>query len=138
MDSSNLEKFVDNCALLTDVDPSGQYLLGVVYIWRKDWNLRGVHLRQEMHLVASRRSNVTMRPLLAMASRSCMQLLPAGKSRFTVSLGADGKTHRDAAGRVESSLSLFLCITVVTPTIFPETFPPSSMRVPAVTPTFIF
>jgi hypothetical protein len=29
VDSSNLEKFVDNCGYVSDADPSGQYLLGV-------------------------------------------------------------------------------------------------------------
>jgi dipeptidyl aminopeptidase/acylaminoacyl peptidase len=30
VDGSNLEKFVDNCGIVTDIDPGGQYLLGVV------------------------------------------------------------------------------------------------------------
>jgi hypothetical protein len=30
LDGSNPEKFVDNCGMLTDADPSGQYLLTVV------------------------------------------------------------------------------------------------------------
>ena len=28
IDSSNPEKIVDNCALISDIDPGGQYLLG--------------------------------------------------------------------------------------------------------------
>jgi hypothetical protein len=30
LDGSNLEKFVDNCGPVTDADPSGQYLLGIM------------------------------------------------------------------------------------------------------------
>ena len=30
VDGSNLEKFVDNCSFIADIDPGGQYLLGVV------------------------------------------------------------------------------------------------------------
>ena len=30
MDGSNSEKFVDDCGMVTDIDPGGQYLLGVV------------------------------------------------------------------------------------------------------------
>ena len=30
MDSSNLEKIVDDCGLVMDADPSGKYLLGVI------------------------------------------------------------------------------------------------------------
>ena len=30
VDGSNLEKFVDNCGQVPDVDPGGRYLLGVV------------------------------------------------------------------------------------------------------------
>ena len=32
VDGSNPEKFVDNCAVLMDADPSGRYLLGVVHL----------------------------------------------------------------------------------------------------------
>ena len=30
VDGSNLEKFADNCGLVTGIDPGGQYLLGAV------------------------------------------------------------------------------------------------------------
>jgi hypothetical protein len=30
VEGSNLEKFVDNCGVVTDIDPEGQYLLGVL------------------------------------------------------------------------------------------------------------
>jgi serine/threonine protein kinase len=35
VDGSSLEKFVDNCAVITDVDPGGQYLLGNVQMGEK-------------------------------------------------------------------------------------------------------
>jgi len=42
-DGSNPEKFVDNCGAVTDIDAGGQYLLGVVWVRRKERNLRGAH-----------------------------------------------------------------------------------------------
>ena len=35
VDSSNPEKFVDNCCEVTDIDPSGRYLLGVLAVGEK-------------------------------------------------------------------------------------------------------
>ena len=55
---SNPEKFTDDCGMVTDADASGQYLLECRIVRRKDWNLRGLHLRQKMHFIASRRSNI--------------------------------------------------------------------------------
>ena len=45
VEGSNPEKFLDNCCMLWGAVPGGQYLLGVVFSMRKDWNLRGLHLR---------------------------------------------------------------------------------------------
>jgi hypothetical protein len=45
VDGSNPEKFVDNCAQVSDIDPSGQYLLGVVLSGEKAGIYEGVHLR---------------------------------------------------------------------------------------------
>ena len=35
VDSSNPEKFVDNCCEVTDIDPSGRYLLGALAVGEK-------------------------------------------------------------------------------------------------------
>ena len=92
VDGPNPERFVDNSAVLMDADPSGRYLLGVVELGTKDRSLRGVpRVRPEMCRAASRHSNVRRLLLLTMASLSCTQLFPVGKSPFTVRLGSNGK-----------------------------------------------
>jgi hypothetical protein len=35
VDDSNLERFVDCCGYVSDADPSGRYLLGVIYLGDK-------------------------------------------------------------------------------------------------------
>jgi Tol biopolymer transport system component len=35
VDGSNLEKFTDNCDAVSDIDPGGQYLVGVVWLGEK-------------------------------------------------------------------------------------------------------
>jgi hypothetical protein len=35
VDGSNLEKFTDNCDAVSDIDPGGQYLIGVVWLGEK-------------------------------------------------------------------------------------------------------
>ena len=91
VDGSNPEKFVDNCGYVYDVDPGGQYLLGVVPYGEKT----GIY-----EVSISDRKCIPLLPgavtlkwlfLLATASRSCMRLLLAVKSRFTVSLGKTAK-----------------------------------------------
>ncbi|MGA8234052.1 MAG: hypothetical protein WB795_21425 [Candidatus Acidiferrales bacterium] len=69
MDSSNPEKFVDNCCVVTDIDPAGQYLLGVVLFGEKT----GIYE-------------------VSISDRKCIPLLPAVKSQFTVRPGETAKS----------------------------------------------
>jgi serine/threonine protein kinase len=68
MDESKSEKFVDNCCLVSDVDPSGQYLLGSV-------------LRGEKIGVYE----------VSISERKCIPLLP-GVVTFTITFARDGKS----------------------------------------------
>jgi hypothetical protein len=58
VDGSNPERFVDNCAVLMDADPSGQYLLGAVPFGQRTGVYEVSNLRPEMYRAASRHSNV--------------------------------------------------------------------------------
>ena len=86
MQGSDAEKFVDNCCTLWVADPGGQYLLGEVPSGEKN----GIY-----EVSISDRKCILLMPgavtgdvtLLATASRSCMRLLLAMKSRFTAKLG---------------------------------------------------
>jgi Tol biopolymer transport system component len=68
VDESNSERFVDNCGLVSDVDPSGQYLLGSV-------------LRGEKIGVYE----------VSISDRKCILLLP-GVVTFTINFARDGKS----------------------------------------------
>jgi serine/threonine protein kinase/Tol biopolymer transport system component len=137
VDGSNLEKFMDNCGGVSDADPSGQYLLAVVVEGEKT----GIYE-------------------VSVSDRKCIPLLP-GAATLGATFAGGGKSFLYAvASRGEVTIYrqpwrdgkiigasqvalkvplLFSCSMLeVTPTIFPGTFPPSSMRVPAVTPTSIF
>ena len=137
VDGSNPEKFVDNCGTVSDADPGGQYLLGVVLSGEKT----GIYE-------------------VSISDRKCIPLLP-GVVTFSATFARDGKSFLYAvASRGEVTIyrqpwkdgkligapqvalkvpfAFPLDYAAVTPTIFPGTFPPSSMRVPAVTPTSIF
>jgi serine/threonine protein kinase len=65
---SNSEKFIENCCLVSDVDPSGQYLLGSVFRGEKI----GVYE-------------------VSISERKCVPLLP-GVVTFTTTFAPDGKS----------------------------------------------
>ena len=99
VDGSNLEKFVDNCCdAWADADPGGNYLLGVVQ-GGENTGIYEVSIsdRKCIPLVPGR---VTFTAILrAMASRSYTRLLPAAKSRFTVSPGRTVKPSEHPRSR---------------------------------------
>jgi serine/threonine protein kinase/Tol biopolymer transport system component len=68
VDGSNSEKFVDNCCVVDDADPSGQYLLGVVLNGEK----AGIYE-------------------LSISDRKCISLLP-GVVTFNAFFARDGKS----------------------------------------------
>jgi len=68
VDGSNPEKFVDNCCIVDDVDPGGQYLLGVVLNGEKS----GIYE-------------------VSISDRKCIALLP-GVATFNVTFARDGKS----------------------------------------------
>ena len=67
-DGSNLEKFADNCSILSDIDPSGQYLLGV----QPFGETTGIYE-------------------ISTSDRKCTQLLP-GTVTFNAVFAPDGKS----------------------------------------------
>ena len=68
MDSSNLEKVVDNCVLVQDADPEGQYLLGAIWSGEK----AGIYE-------------------VSISERRCISLLP-GTVTASVTFARDGKS----------------------------------------------
>jgi serine/threonine protein kinase len=68
LDGSNPEKFVENCCILYDADPSGQYLLGVLPKGEK----AGIYE-------------------VSIPDRKCVALLP-GVATFNVTFARDGKS----------------------------------------------
>jgi Tol biopolymer transport system component len=67
-DGSNLEKFVDNCCIVTDAELGGQYLLGAVPFGEKT----GIYE-------------------VSISDRKCIPLLP-GVATFTTTFARDGKS----------------------------------------------
>jgi hypothetical protein len=67
-DGSNLEKFVDDCCILLDIDPGGQYLLGVVLQGEKT----GIYE-------------------VSISEKKCISLLP-GVVTFSAFFARDGKS----------------------------------------------
>ncbi|HXN26525.1 MAG TPA: protein kinase [Candidatus Acidoferrales bacterium] len=67
-DGSNSEKFVDNCAQVSDIDPSGQYLIGVVLTGEN----AGIYE-------------------VSISDRKCISLLP-GVATFNATFAHDGKS----------------------------------------------
>jgi len=74
VDESSSEKFIENCCLVSDVDPSGKYLLGSV-------------LRGEKIGVYE----------VSISERKCVLLLP-GVVTFTITFARDGKSFLYAVG----------------------------------------
>jgi serine/threonine protein kinase/Tol biopolymer transport system component len=68
VDGSNLEKFVDNCGDISDIDPGGQYLLGGVWSGEKT----GIYE-------------------VSISDRKCISLLP-GVVTFNTTFARDGKS----------------------------------------------
>ncbi|MGC2066951.1 MAG: protein kinase [Candidatus Acidiferrales bacterium] len=68
VDSSNLEKVVDNCVLVQDADPEGQYLLGAIWSGEK----AGIYE-------------------VSISERRCISLLP-GTVTASVTFARDGKS----------------------------------------------
>jgi serine/threonine protein kinase len=68
VDGSNREKVVDNCCIVQDADPGGQYLLGVVWAGEKS----GIYE-------------------VSIADRKCISLLPSVVT-FTATFARDGKS----------------------------------------------
>jgi hypothetical protein len=68
VDGSNQEKFVDNCCLVTDIDPGGQYLLGFLPSGEKT----GIYE-------------------VSISGRKCIPLVP-GASTFGATFTRDGKS----------------------------------------------
>jgi Tol biopolymer transport system component len=68
VDGANPEKFVDNCGVMSDVDPGGQYLLGAVLYGERT----GIYE-------------------VAISERKCIPLLP-GVTTFDITLARDGKS----------------------------------------------
>ncbi len=68
VEGSNLEKFVDNCGVVTDIDPEGQYLLGVLPFGEKT----GIYE-------------------VSISDRKCISLLP-GVVTFSATFAGDGKS----------------------------------------------
>ena len=67
-DGSHPEKFVDNCGAVFDIDPGGQYLLGVVYSGEKT----GIYE-------------------VSISDRKCISLLP-GVTTYSATFASDGKS----------------------------------------------
>ena len=107
VDGSNPEKFVDNCGVVSDVDPSGQYLLGVVEVGEKT----GIY-----EVSISERKCIPLLPgevtYSAIFARDGKSFLYAVASRGEVTIyrqpWKDGKTHRGSPGRVEGSFCFSL------------------------------
>lgn len=72
-EDSNPEKFVDNCCLVSDTDPTGRYLFGVVLFGEKT----GIYE-------------------VSTSDRKCIPLLP-GAVTFSVTFAHDGKSFLYAA-----------------------------------------
>jgi serine/threonine protein kinase/Tol biopolymer transport system component len=68
VDGSNLEKFTDNCGAISDIDPGGQYLVGVVWLGEKT----GIYE-------------------VSTSGRKCIPLLP-GVVTFATTFALDGKS----------------------------------------------
>jgi serine/threonine protein kinase len=68
VEDSNLEKFVDNCCSVSDIDPGGQYLLGVISLGEK----AGIYE-------------------VSTSDRKCFSLLP-GTATFAAVFARDGKS----------------------------------------------
>jgi serine/threonine protein kinase/Tol biopolymer transport system component len=68
LDGSNPEKLVDNCGVVTDLEPGGQYLLGVVWYGEKT----GIYE-------------------VSISDRNCILLLP-GAATFGAEFARDGKS----------------------------------------------
>jgi hypothetical protein len=68
VDGSNPEKFVDNCGQVSDMDPGGRYLLGVVQNGEK----AGIYE-------------------VSISDRKCISLLP-GIATFNATFARDGKS----------------------------------------------
>jgi serine/threonine protein kinase/Tol biopolymer transport system component len=68
VDSSNAEKFIDKCAIVSDADPGGQYLLGAVNSGEKT----GIYE-------------------VSISDRKCISLLP-GVVTFTTTFAGDGRS----------------------------------------------
>jgi hypothetical protein len=68
VDSSNAEKFIDKCAIVSDADPGGQYLLGAVNSGEKT----GIYE-------------------VSISDRKCISLLP-GVVTFTTTFARDGRS----------------------------------------------
>ena len=87
--NSSPEKLVDKSGYVTDADPGSEYLLGVgerIGIYEVS-----ITTRKCTPLLPGVETSAAT-SARAMASRSCMQLLLAVKSRFTVSLGATAQS----------------------------------------------
>ena len=122
---------------LWDADPGGQYLLGVVLSGEKTgiYEVSISDRKCTLLLPGVVTSGVTF-------ARDGKSFLYAVASRGEVTIyrqpWKDGKVIGTPQVALKIPFSFSADIRKVTPTIFPGTFPQSSMRVPAVTPTSIF
>jgi Tol biopolymer transport system component len=91
VDSSNLEKVVDDCGLVFDADPSGQYLLGVVLTGEKI----GIYevAISERKCISLLRGTVTSNPTFARDGKAFLYAI-ASRGEVTIyrQVWADGKT----------------------------------------------
>ena len=136
VDGSNPERFVDDCGIVWDADPGGQYLLGVVD--------RGDKTGIYEVSISDRKCTFLLSGVVTNAAtfaRDDKAFLYAIASRGEVTIyrqpWRDGKVIGSAQVAFKGSKSplFFPCFTALTPTIFLGTFLPSSMRVLADTQT---
>ena len=99
---SNPEKFVDNCGIVSDVDPGGQYLPGIKLFAEKT-GIYEVSISDRKCIPLIPGVELFNAQLPAMTSRSCMSCF-ARRSHDLPSGLEVRKTHRDTPGRVEGSL----------------------------------
>jgi hypothetical protein len=135
-DGSIQEKLVDSCSDISDVDSQGKYLLGPSMVGD------GI-----FEFTLSDKSCI---PLLTGGGRLYLEVLfaPDGKS-FLYAIGSraratfyrqawkDGKVIGAPQIAFTAPFALPVLVHQVSPTISPETFPPSSMRAPAGVPISI-
>jgi hypothetical protein len=99
----NPEKFVEDCCIVYDADPSGQYLLGVVPKWQKA-GIYEVSI-SDRKCVAVLPGVVTFNVTFARDGKSFLYAVPS-RAEITIFRQAwrDGQTHGDTSSGFEGAL----------------------------------